>query len=184
MGAWLLSLSTLLSLNAAACGASPPCLGLARGDTVSISLVEPWDTNSQFAGPHNFPPLTCNPSVGFASGQTFTATLTSFGGDGSCASGVADSFAIGDWTWTQDPGLHNVASGGVLEGNYLTTHAGCDGRLTIDVRASALPSGAPQPGQRPTATAHFMYNPSGQTAGAPGCPAACGGEMVATVEKL
>jgi hypothetical protein len=161
---------------------SPTELGLAVGDAISVTLIEPWDQNSQFQGPKDVSPITCNGAIGFANGQTFVATLTLFEGDASCQFAATDSFTVGGWTWARTPNYG--LAGNVLVGRFLANNGTCTAQLDLGVQTDTLPSGTPQPGQPPTATVEFEYDPEGASFGDPACPGRCFATMVATVEKL
>jgi hypothetical protein len=180
---WLVLLLTIVAL--ASCDLHPGnCMGLATGDTLAVTLVEPWDRMSRFTNAATSNPLTCNGMVGLASGQTFTATLTSFMGVNGCFSGVSDEFSVGGWTWQRDPALRGVGGGYVLAGPYLGQMGTCcTGRMDVSVHTDKLPTTPPQAGSPPTATMSFGFNATGSSIGDASCPQHCGGAMVATVAR-
>jgi hypothetical protein len=132
-----------------ACSASSPhaCYGLQVGDRIQLSVIEPYDANSNYTYSTQSN-SSCDDGLDLAAGQTLVASVVDLRGDMQCSSGIASFGPVGGWTW-QLKDNQNPPPGLLLYGLYTATLGQCTGTVEIQVSADATPFVPPVVGQAP-----------------------------------
>jgi hypothetical protein len=168
------------------------CGGLHAGDRVEITVVEPYDSSSQYTYSNSYSSDTCNGGVDFTAGQVLDVTVARLDGDtATCASSVADfgSQSIGGWTWALQANAAARADV-LLAGQYTATDGACTGNANIVVSADGTPFAASVAGQSPHAV---LVRSLSTDASNSACPTAgtvymgtttCTGAFVVSLRKL
>jgi hypothetical protein len=158
----------------------PNCFDVQVGDQYVVTLVEPYDSSSQYAGSGWIGPGTCGDALGLRPGLALNLTVHGFDGAHSCQSAVVTVDDFGGWHWT--PVSPSAQGGAAFEGKYSIAQGVCGGDAYIVIKSDALPSSPLQPGGRPSATMTLGFSrrlgPDAST-----CPDTCYYQYVVTVQK-
>jgi hypothetical protein len=168
------------------------CAGLSRGDRIELTIIEPYDSNSQFQRYPNetAPSHPCGLGIDLSGGQVLQATVVDFRGEVGCAA-VLTYGPVGDWTWE----LAYTPSGGdhFLYGVYKATRGQCAGNVEVKVFADSTPFVAPVRGQLPHVILTRSLNLDANNPACPTIPTAyvneggvlsCSGSFVVSAKRL
>jgi hypothetical protein len=163
----LLSISLIVAAGSCA-PTDPPCLGLAAGDRIKITVLEPYDSNSSYTYQAGYE-YDGNPTCGFgfdlASNMTLHATVDHIQQSGAggyaagdatlCFSASLQLPTFDNWTWTIDeaPDHESITSfHPVMDTVYNVVNGSCQGWAIMDIDALDNTPFAPEvPGQLPHA---------------------------------
>jgi hypothetical protein len=157
----------------------PHCFDSQVGDQYVVTLVEPYDTQSQYSGGQN-EPTTCGDAFGLKAGLTLNVVVQWFDGAHGCQSGIVTVGDFGGWHLQL---VHTSSADGnaAFEGWYAATKGACGGDVVLRIESDAIPSSPLQPGLRPPAKMTFYFYLRGG-ADASTCPEYCYAEYVVNVQ--
>ncbi|MDP9149359.1 MAG: hypothetical protein M3O36_05380 [Myxococcota bacterium] len=159
---------------------SSPCYGVVVGDKLDITIVDTYDTNSQYAwlGANA---AECGFGFDLTQGQVLHATVTSSraGAYTGCRVGFPEFASFDGWAWTPTPPGEDPSGGTMLDGSYWATHGSCSSALgiAVDVLRSSDPFQPAVPGQWPHVVLTRAFNAGTTCSG-------CLGHFVVNVKKL
>jgi hypothetical protein len=181
-------------LALASCKNAAPqsCFGLQRGDRIELTVVEPYDSHSQFTFSPQYS-SDCELGFDLANNQKLEATVVDLAANDNadCESAIASMGPVGDWTWQ----LQSNQGGPTdlfLAGRYTATRGQCTGTVGIRVNAGMTPFVPSVVGQPPHVLLERFFN--GQATN-PACPGdagsivggtelTCNGTFVVNARKL
>jgi hypothetical protein len=159
---WVVALA-LGAPMVAACS-KDPCFPESKGKQYQITVVERWDTNSQFpGGPAGTIP--CPVDFDLMAGSSFVVQVDGFraGSPGcSCGEGSPVQAPTG-WTWQGTEGT-------VCQDNFFALRTAaekgvCRGDVSVGINAARIPTGAAVPGQPPAAHLERWFQERAPTCG-------------------
>jgi hypothetical protein len=156
------------------------CEDVAKGDRLTITILEPFDSNSKFKGAV-VAPSTCHEPLGLVAGAELRAIVTGFVGD-SCLSGLAEFEDLGEWQWQAQTAQPGVSGAFVLYGPHQLTRESCTGDAFVRLKSrTGVPTREPEPGATPPAVLQlgFAADPGDD----PECPVDCYMEFAVTIAK-
>jgi hypothetical protein len=184
---------TPCSLVATLCGCPAnsgvqACYGLKIGDRIELSVIEPYDANSQYKYSSSVN-SSCENGLDLSGGQTLEATVVDLRGETQCATGIANFGPVGGWSW-QLKAYQQPAAGLLLFGSYTATLGQCTGSVEIQVSADATPFVPPVVGQVPHVLLSRNFSGDGANSACPdagttsGGGRSCVGTFVVSARKL
>ncbi len=173
---------------AVGCGSPGPCYGLAPGSRLAITVIEPYDQNSQFTLSSDFSPTPgCGFGFDLAQGTVLQTTVASNASANGCHPAVLTVAPFGSWTWTLDGSLIDPMVDGLKEplaGHYSAVGPACSGSVGLLFNlVSGDPLQPSVPGQLPHVVLQRAFTPDGSTANAAACRA-CDGFFVVNLQRL
>ncbi|MDP9035853.1 MAG: hypothetical protein M3O50_13715 [Myxococcota bacterium] len=162
---------------------SAPCYGVAIGNKLDITIVDTYDTNSQYSWTGRYP-AECGFGFDLTQGQVLHATVVSAraGDNTGCQVGFPEFTPFDGWTWARTPPGQSPTGGTMLDGAYWATRGSCSSALgaVVEVVQSGDPFQPSVPGQRPRVVLKRVFNGGQDATTCPGCL----GHFVVDVKKL
>jgi len=165
------------------CADRSPCYGLTAGDRVDITVVEPYDQNSQYLLTNNVlfgPTPGCGFGFDLSQGLVLHATVAENESDRNCKVAAPTFEPFNGWTWTlsSDPGTPDT----VLAGAYSASDGACTGLVALTFYVeSGDPLQPSVPGQVPHVVMTRQFD--GSAPDTPTCHG-CLGNFVVNLHKL